>query len=142
LLAAVRGFNESIQSGEDVELMFRMAANASGARACNAFTYRRTRADSVSKKVLSDRTEYIRIAKLMLSYQNGKYQHLKRETMHAIHTILAGKCWEADAFCDAAMEALRAAFWKPSCVLDRNFIDILILGHIYRFLRVKRFGNE
>src|SRR5262249_26548994 len=91
LLAVIGGFDENLPMGhDDVELMFRMAANAKGTRACEALVYRRIRADSLSKKVVR-RKEYVRVVKTMLSYQNGKYQHLRRETMHAIHYIRAAK---------------------------------------------------
>jgi glycosyltransferase involved in cell wall biosynthesis len=135
LLEVTGGFDEAIPSGhEDVELMFRMADRAFGARSPDAFVWRRVRPDSVSRDVLSKRVQSVRVYQQMLSYENGKYNHLRRQAMFAVHRFLAGHCWQNGAFRAAAVETIRAALWNPKYVFDRAFIDTVFLGQVHRLL--------
>lgn len=142
LLERTGGFDETLLSdGEDVEMIFRLADRAAGARSPEATIWRRIRPDSISRKVQSKRIHAVRVYKQMLSYERGKYSHLRRRAMHSVHRFLAGHCWENGAFRAATVEAIKAAMWNPEFVFDRTFIDTVILGHINRILRPNSSGK-
>jgi glycosyltransferase involved in cell wall biosynthesis len=136
LLTKTNGFDESIPSGhEDVELMFRMADCAMGARSPNALTWRRIRTNSISRNTTSKRIDAVRVYKKMLSYDNGRYGYARKQAMFAVHRFLAGHCWENHAYWASTVEAIQAAFWNPGFVFDRAFIDSVFLGHLARLFR-------
>jgi glycosyltransferase involved in cell wall biosynthesis len=132
LLKRVGCYDDRLFQGEDVELIFRLAVNSKGGRAANTFFYRRIRAGSTSRDVSRKQRETIRVFEIMLAYQNGKYCYLRPKAMHFAHRFLAGHCWENGAFYNATVEALLAAFWKPSFIFSRDFRNSIFWGHVNR----------
>lgn len=139
LFETVKGFDENLASGhEDVELVFRMANCTQGARSPESFVWRRIRHNSISRDVRLKRHESLRVCNKMLSFGGGKYRHLRRQAMFAVHRFLSGHCWENRAYGAATIEAVKAAFWNPMYVFDRAFIDTLALGHIHNMVQRKK----
>jgi glycosyltransferase involved in cell wall biosynthesis len=130
------GFDEQFEQGEDdVEMMFRLGNQASGTRAPAAYLWRRIRSNSISKNTTSKRSNAVSVYRKMLSYDNGKYKHMRKQAMFAVHRFLAGHCWENHAYWAATAEAIQAACWNPRFIFDRSFINSVFLGHLVRLIK-------
>ena len=142
LLRDCGGFDESIRHGEDRELFFRLACNARGGHTDGVMVNRLVRRDSLSQNA----DERIKVGpgvlKKMLGYAPELWGRYRSTAMHNLYVYLAGHAWTHEAWYLSFSRTLRAAYWKPSYVLSRQFWDNFLIAHVMRICEtIKRKGK-
>jgi glycosyltransferase involved in cell wall biosynthesis len=141
LLMEAGGFDEAVHNGSDRELMFRLACNSNGGCVAKSLTVRLLRDDSMSRNIEQKMRTGPKVIEKMLGYNPDTFSVYRCEAMHNLHRYLASHAWIHQAWGLSILEALRAAYWKPSYAFALEFWqNILIQPCFVKSLR-KGFGN-
>lgn len=134
-LIQVGGFDKDLYTGNDRELMFRLACNSDAGSIGKRLTTVRRRRDSISHNIDKKVPQGPIVVEKMLQYRPELFARYKSAAMHNLHRYLSSHTWMGQAWRLCILETLRAACWKPSYALTLEFWQNLLLAHVIRLVR-------